>query len=182
MSSKMIDADTMEKNAADRHGASAGQIEASSIEATGVLNELIKLMGYGDWQVVSRCEQNEKDGDRLVLEIQGEGAEAIIGEKGQTLDALQFIVSKVINRNRQEWVPILVDACGYRRRREEALVQLALRLSEQVTKTGKTVAVNPMSAHDRRVMHLALEHTPGVTTQSEGEGENRRILIMPSRD
>lgn len=76
----------------------------------------------------------------------------------------------------------MIDIGGYRERRVDALKQLAERLREQVTKAGKTVAVNPMSAHDRRVIHMALRETPGVITKSEGEGESRRLLIVPTGD
>jgi len=75
--------------------------------------------------------------------------------------------------------PIVIDSDGYRQRRNDALVQLAHRLREKATRSGKIVAVNPMSAHDRRIIHLALKDVPDVSTRSEGEGAFRRLLIVP---
>ena len=76
---------------------------------------------------------------------------------------------------------MVVDSDGYRERRIEALRELAERLGDKAARTGKIVAVNPMSAHDRRVIHMALRETPGISTRSEGEGEERRLLIVPER-
>jgi len=140
-----------------------------------VLRELLRLMGY-QLEVSAHSEP-----DRLVLEISGAEAGLLIGKKGQTLDALQFLINKMVSRETEQ-KPIVVDSNGYRQRRIEALQQLAVRLSEKAQRSGKVVAVNPMSAHDRRIIHLALKETPGVTTRSEGEGVFRRLLIVPTDD
>jgi spoIIIJ-associated protein len=144
-------------------------------DPVALLRELLRLMGY-ELEVSARSEP-----DRLVLEISGAEAGLLIGKKGQTLDALQFLLNKMVSRETEQ-KPIVVDSNGYRQRRVEALQQLANRLSEKAQRTGKVVAVNPMSAHDRRIIHLALKETPGVTTRSEGEGVFRRLLIVPSAD
>jgi spoIIIJ-associated protein len=148
--------------------------QSSDDEAPGrVLQEIVRLMGYD-------VEVDTADGDeRLLLDLRGTEAASLIGKKGQTLDALQFVLNKIFRRDTDDRKPIIVDSGGYRQRRTEALVQLAHRLCEKATKSGKIVAVNPMSAHDRRVIHLALKETPGVTTRSEGEGIYRRLLIVP---
>ena len=119
---------------------------------------------------------------RIVLNIQGDDATELIGPKGQLLDALQFIVNRVLNRRSRDRRPAFVDCGGYRQRRVDALQELAERLREKASDSGKTVVVNPMSAHDRRVIHMALRDTPEVSTRSEGEGSMRRVLIVPNSD
>jgi len=116
--------------------------------------------------------------DRVLLNISGPESALLIGKKGQTLDSIQFLLNKMLSRD-GDHLPVVVDSNGYRERRVEALVQLAHRLCEKAVRSGKIVAVNPMSAHDRRIIHLALKETPGVTTRSEGEGIYRRLLIVP---
>jgi spoIIIJ-associated protein len=117
-----------------------------------------------------------------VLEVAGSETGLVIGKKGQTLDALQFLMNKIINRDREGRKPIVVDSEGYRVRRADSLVELALRLGEKAVRTHRTITVNPMSPHDRRIIHLALDKVPGVTTRSEGEGAFRRLLIIPEPD
>jgi spoIIIJ-associated protein len=129
--------------------------------------------------ISSAVVQANDDGEELRLEVNGEELDFLIGKKGETLDAVQFLVNKMMGQAGEDRRPIVVDALGYRRRRAESLVELALRLSREVIETGKTVALNPMSPHDRRIIHMALRNTVGVVTQSEGEGVNRRLLIAP---
>jgi spoIIIJ-associated protein len=147
-----------------------------SAEARGLLHDILTLMGY-----TLEIETSEEE-ERIVLDIQGEDAADLIGRKGQTLDSLQFIVNRALNRRMHDRRPVVVDSGGYRQRRIDALKELADRLGDKAARTGKIVAVNPMSAHDRRVIHMALRETPGVTTRSEGEGPTRRLLIVPTSD
>jgi spoIIIJ-associated protein len=123
--------------------------------------------------------------ERITLDVKGPDAGLIIGKKGQTLDSLQYLVAKVTYRG-QEGVdgtkPIQVDTESYRARRAESLVAMAQRLSEKVIRTRRPVEVDPMSAADRRVIHMALATVPGVETRSEGEGMDRRLIIFPAPD
>ncbi len=123
-----------------------------------------------------------EDPERIVLDGAGSEAGLVIGKKGQTLDALQYLVNKIINRDRDGRKPILVDSEGYRGRREESLVELAHRLADKARRTGKPVAADPMSPADRRVIHVALANTPGLTTRSEGEGIYRHLVIIPTSE
>ncbi|HOJ50948.1 MAG TPA: RNA-binding cell elongation regulator Jag/EloR [Syntrophales bacterium] len=117
--------------------------------------------------------------DRIVLDVKGDGGGLLIGKKGQNLDAIQHIVNKAINRQGNGKKMIVIDVESYRKRREEALVTLAHRLAQQVKKTKKKVTVGNMNAHDRRIIHLALQGDSSLTTKSRGEGELRKIVIMP---
>jgi spoIIIJ-associated protein len=132
----------------------------------------VDLMENGDDDPPSdiRIEVNGKDSDRL------------IGKKGQTLGALQFLVNRVVNRPQLPRRHILIDAGGYRTRRESALAAMALRLGQQAAQEGKIITFEPMSAQDRRVVHLALAKFPGVVTKSEGKGATRRVQIIPVRE
>jgi spoIIIJ-associated protein len=149
-----------------------------------VLGAILERMG-----IPATIEERE-EADRTVLDIHGDEAGLVIGKKGATLEALQFLVSKIVHRGSEGEAgssklptkPVVVDAGGYRVRREEALIELANRLGEKARQTGRTITVNPMSPHERRIIHITLDKVPGVTTRSEGEGIFRRLLIIPAPD
>jgi len=119
--------------------------------------------------------------DAIVLNIQGDGGGLLIGKRGQNLDALQYLVNKATNRSGEDRKMIIIDTEAYRKRREDALVSLAERLGQKVKKTRKAVTVSHMNAHDRRIIHLTLQTDSSLTTKSRGEGEYRKIIIMPAR-
>jgi spoIIIJ-associated protein len=116
------------------------------------------------------------------IEVTGRDANRLIGNKGETLAAMQFLTNRVINRPTLRRRHILIDADGYRARREGALSSMAQRLGEQAVAEGKIITFEPMSAQDRRVVHLALAKFPGVVTKSEGKGATRRVQIIPVRE
>lgn len=117
----------------------------------------------------------------LQLDISGPECGIIIGRGGETLSALQYLTSLVVNRHRSEPVHTHVDAGGYRKRYEESLASLARRTAAKVARSGRTFEMKPMSPADRRVIHFALQNFRGVETFSEGEGEERRVIIAPTR-
>lgn len=119
--------------------------------------------------------------ERLVLDVSGPDAGRAIGKKGQTLDALQFIVNKVVNRFPENRCYVVVDSGDYRDRHEKNLVSMARREAKRAVQQGRTITLSPMPARDRRLIHLSLAKFPGVTTKSDGEGLGRRITIIPSR-
>ncbi|PKN71649.1 MAG: hypothetical protein CVU54_01075 [Deltaproteobacteria bacterium HGW-Deltaproteobacteria-12] len=119
--------------------------------------------------------------EKIIFNIEGDGSGLLIGKRGQNLDAIQYILSKAINRADNERKMIMVDSEAYRKRREESLLVLAQRIREKVKKTKKPVSLSNMNAHDRRIIHLALQEDETLTTKSRGEGEYRKIVILPAR-
>jgi spoIIIJ-associated protein len=117
----------------------------------------------------------------IQLEISGRDSGRIIGKKGQVLSALQYLTNRVVNRPGLEKRYVTVDAEGYRSRRDDTLTTMAKRLGKQAVTEGKIITFEPMNPRDRRVIHLALAKFEGVVTKSEGEGEDRRVQIIPVR-
>lgn len=148
--------------------------------AAAFLRQVVNAMGM-------RCEVHlEEPGDDdepsdIYLAIEGADASRLIGKKGQTLGALQYVVHRVVNRPGLSRRHVLVDAEGYTARREDSLAAMARRLGKQAVDDGKIITFEPMNPRDRRVVHLALAKFPGVVTQSAGEGEERRVQIIPVR-
>lgn len=114
------------------------------------------------------------------LEITGEELGLLIGRRGETLDALEYLVDRIVNRPPHERIRIILDAEGYRERTAEQLREMALRLAEKAARTGERIPCRPMNARDRRDIHLALRDEAGVETFSEGEGAFRRVVISPA--
>jgi len=113
------------------------------------------------------------------LNIISNGSGLLIGKRGKTLSALQFLVSKIVSRQAGENVSVIVDTEQYRSKRELSLNELARQLSEKVKKSHRSLTTGPMSAQDRRVIHLALKEDHEVRTKSKGEGNLRRVVIYP---
>ncbi len=144
-------------------------------EAIEVLDGMLARMDL-DTEIAVR----END-ERVVLDITGPDSGRAIGRKGQTLDALQFLVNKVVNRFPSGRRHIVVDSGDYRDRHDKGLVSLAKRQAKRAVQQGRVITLEPMNARDRRVIHLSLAKFPGVTTKSDGEGLGRRIQIIPGR-
>lgn len=121
------------------------------------------------------------DRDHLTLKITGGNAGILIGRKGQTLDAMQFLTDKIINRQSEARVRVKVDVEGYIETRKSNLRHLALKMAEKAKKTGRPATINQMSAQDRRIVHLALKDDNRVRTQSMGDGYYRRLVIFPKK-
>ncbi|MDX9821237.1 MAG: RNA-binding cell elongation regulator Jag/EloR [Syntrophales bacterium] len=123
----------------------------------------------------------EETADSIVLNIRGDGGGLLIGRRGQNLDAIQFLVNKAVNRDPESRKIVTVDTESYRKRREESLVALAKKVGDKVKKTRKAVSLSHMNAHDRRIIHLALQEDTELVTKSKGESDFRKIVIMPAR-
>ncbi len=121
------------------------------------------------------------EADRLTLCIEGGNSGILIGRKGQTLDAMQFLTDKIINRKSEARVRVRVDIEGYMETRKSNLKHLAYKMADRAKKTGRPATINQMSAQDRRIVHLALKDDTKVRTQSMGEGYYRRLVIFPKK-
>ena len=154
-------------------------------EATkSILETLLSLMGVSASVVPSTkllVEGEEGTTDSVTLEIRGEDLGILIGRRGQTLSCLQYIVRLIVAHKTKAWLPIIIDVEGYKQRRYEALQALAWRMAEQVKAKGAPFTLEPMSAYERRIVHLALVDHPDVTTESIGEGEARKVVILPKK-
>ena len=115
--------------------------------------------------------------EQLRMQMAGENMSLLIGRRGETLDALQYLTSLNINRGRDEYLRVSIDTENYRAKREEALRKLAVRMAGRAKKSGKRVALEPMNPYERRILHSALQNDPEVTTHSEGEEPYRRVII-----
>jgi len=150
--------------------------------ARGILEVLLSMMGVAA-SVVSPARSFVKDEGEatapIALDIEGDDLGILIGRRGQTLSCLQYIVRLIVGHRTEAWMPIIIDVEGYKRRRYEALQALARRMAEQVKAERTPFTLEPMSAYERRIIHLTLAEHPDVTTQSIGEGEARKVVILP---
>jgi spoIIIJ-associated protein len=121
------------------------------------------------------------EGETIYLNIKGDGSGLLIGRHGQTLDAIQYIVGRIVGKQLGEKRMVVVDTERYRERRKENLEQLAQRMGEKAKSTGRPVSLQPMSASDRRIVHLALKNDREIETRSEGEGGLKNIKIIPRK-
>jgi len=117
----------------------------------------------------------------VVVDIRGNDLSILIGRKAETLNALQYITNLIIGRHLEKWVPLQIDVEGYRARRELALKNLAERMAEQARSSGRRQVLEPMSANERRLIHIALREDESVVTESIGEEPNRKVTICPRK-
>ncbi len=149
--------------------------------ARGALLELLTMMGLEDVRVDVR-EAEAAPGEReapLVLDVHGPDVSVLIGHRGETLAALQHIARLIVGQEMASRTNLVVDVDGYKARREESLRRLAERLAEQAVRTNRRVVLEPMPPHERRIVHLTLREHPQVTTESIGEGDRRKVTIIP---
>lgn len=132
-------------------------------------------------EVEAALELRMDDDGMGYIHIVGDELGLVIGRRGQTLDALQFLTNQAANRQGGAWVRIVLDAGGYRERRAEALEALAARMADRAVRQGRKVALEPMNAFERRIIHMSLAEDDAVETESEGEDPYRRVVILPKR-
>ena len=140
--------------------------------ATAYLGRLIGILGATDYQIVP----TPKD-ELVVLDIRGENLGVVIGRRGETLDALQYLTILASNRGEENYCRISVDCCGYREKRKEALESLADKTAKKVLKTGRRVTLEPMNPYERRIIHSKVAETTGVNSHSTGEEPFRKVVI-----
>jgi len=150
--------------------------------AQGVLQDMLnrlKIKGsVSVHQAEAADEQDEEDGPPLVLDIRGDDLGVLIGRRGETLSALQYLTRLIVSNKAARNVNLVVDVEGYKARREQQLRQLAQRMAERVATTRKPVALEPMPPNERRIVHLTLRDHPVVTTESVGRDEDRKVTII----
>ncbi len=121
------------------------------------------------------CEGRLENG--ISFELIGENAGTLIGRRGDTLDALQYLTSMIANRGDKDYVRLTIDTCGYREKRRKALQELAQHISRNVLKSGRSIALEPMNPYERRIIHSAVTEIEGVSSHSSGEEPNRKVII-----
>ncbi len=158
--------------------ASEDEEETEETEKAQKAQEALQgLIGWLSEQAT--VEIKEETSERILLEIHGDKTGLLIGKRGQTLDALQFLANKMVNRSRDSAKRIEVDMEQYRKRREQSLQNMAVRLGQKVKKKRKPITIEAMNAHDRRIIHLTLKNDRALETKSVGKGEMRKLVIHP---
>lgn len=142
-----------------------------------VQNLLTKMKVKADVNARILDPEDENDRSMVLIEITGKDLSILIGRRAETLNALQYITSLMVNQEMGTWMPLMIDVQGYRFRRERQLRQLARRLADQVVQTGRKQVLEPMPANERRLIHLELRYHPFVTTESVGEEPHRKTTI-----
>jgi spoIIIJ-associated protein len=162
-------------------------METSAVEPNSNREDLAEkasdfLLGLLERMGISADIDIKDDNDRTVLEIQTADTELIIGRRGVVIDAIQHLVNKAVfkERSTEKGKPLVVDAGGFRDKQVERLRGIATKMAEKALQTKQIVELQPMSPHDRRIVHMAIAEIEGLSSRSEGEGEDRHILLVPA--
>ncbi len=139
---------------------------------------LTGMLGRAD---IPATVNSEVRNSKIFLTIQGDGSGLLIGKRGMTLDAIQFIVNKVVNRDPANRIPVIIDTENYRHRREAKLTSIAHRLGDRAKRHRTTVTTEPLNPQERRVVYIALQNDPDLVAKSEGDGSLKRVLIFPNK-
>ncbi len=153
------------------------QVVAVAIEVVTELLEKMRIQAEVSAHFVEP--EDELDEKLLWVDVEGNDLSILIGRRSETLNALQYISSLIINKQMGKLIPLMIDVQGYRDRRTNQIKGLALRMAEQCVKQNRRQMLEPMSAHERRIVHLALRNHPDVYTESVGEGSSRKVTILP---
>jgi spoIIIJ-associated protein len=148
----------------------------SMVVAQETLEKIISLIS-ADTRISA-----ERKADEIILNITGNNTGILIGHRGKTLEAIEYIVNKAVNKASEKKVRVIVDSENYRKRRDESLKTLAFQMAEKAKKTNRTATIDPISPRDRRIVHLALKGDHRISTKSEGEGLFKRIFIIPNKE
>ena len=175
-------------------GAEQATVRVTPLSQSGEESEVAALAKQILEELLSRMELNARvelrsspleeaslETQPIALEVKGDELGILIGRRGETLASLQYIVRLIIAHHQKARVPLTIDVEGYKQRRYRALRELALNLAQKAKSTGQSLTLEPMPADERRVVHLALSVHPDVTTQSVGEGEVRKVVILPRK-
>ena len=163
----------------EQAGEPAGEQTAAAL-ATVAVGRILEAAGVNVTRTLRSAHDPEAGGP--VIDLAGEDSGLLIGRRGQTLQALQFLVTLIVRKQSGEDVRVVLDVENYRQRRETSLRDMAEKVASRVAETNRSITLEPMSPADRRIIHTSLAENPGVRTESAGEGENRKVTIMPQRD
>ena len=152
----------------------ADQVDADSAagKAQAFLKELTQLMGVDVEVAVGTDAENN-----VFVQMTGDTLGILIGRRGETLDALQYLTSLKVNRGKDDYTRVTLDTENYRAKREDTLIRLANRMANRAVKTGRKVSLEPMNPYERRIIHSALQANDAVDTHSEGDEPNRHVVI-----
>ncbi len=149
--------------------------ETTARRARDIVNKVIQAMN-----LTADITVTEKD-EKIIININGKDLGILIGRRGETLDALQYLVNLSANKNLEKRKRVLIDIEGYRKRREETLRKLAFKLAEKAKQRGRNIVLEPMNSMERRIIHTALQNRDDIYTFSEGEEPYRKIIISPKK-
>ena len=159
--------------------AESGEQSAAAL-ATAAVGRILQAAGVNVTRTLRSAHDPKAGGP--VIDLAGEDSGLLIGRRGQTLQALQFLVTLIVRKQMGEDVRVVLDVENYRQRRENSLRDMAAKVASRVAQTNRSITLEPMSPADRRIIHTSLAQHPGVRTESAGEGDNRKVTIMPRRD
>jgi spoIIIJ-associated protein len=137
-----------------------------------------RMIGHLGWELAVRVEEVEDETIRV--DLSGEDRDIVLRNRAEVLEALQYLLNRTFGRENRDAQRILVDCNGYRARKEAELREIALRVSDRVRRTGAREELGLMNPYERRIVHLAVAETEGVTTVSAGEGVMKRVIILPA--
>ncbi len=155
-----------------------GETTAAGV-ATATVGRILEAAGVNVSRTLRAANDPESGGP--IIDLAGEDSGLLIGRRGQTLAALQFLVNLIVRKQFDD-VRVVLDVENYRQRRESSLRDMATTVAARVAQTNRSITLEPMPPADRRIIHTTLTDHPGVSTESTGEGEGRKVMIMPKRD
>jgi spoIIIJ-associated protein len=165
-----------------RDGESQPEHDVLLDRTESVVSKMLHLLNL-QAQVSAHYGSTERDGRHNIhVDIRGNDLSVLIGRRSETLSAFQYIASLIVGKEEQQFVQLTVDVEGYRDRREKQLIQMAMRMADQVTKSGRRQTLEPMPSAERRIIHIALRDHPAVKTESTGEEPYRKVMILPKED
>ena len=148
-------------------------VKAAEAKIKEFLSQVFGAMNMNVEIIVKEAEEK----DMLDVELKGDDMGVLIGKRGQTLDALQYLTNLAANKGRKDWNRVILDAENYRQRRRETLEKLARHLAQRVKRSGRKAMLEPMNPYERKIVHMSLQNDPEVTTYSEGEEPYRKVII-----
>jgi len=169
---------SVDRNDAGIPTTSAGETTAAGV-ATDAVGHILEAAGVNVTRTLRSAHDPESGGP--IIDLAGEDSGLLIGRKGQTLQALQFLVNLIV-RKQFDGVRVVLDVENYRQRREASLREMATKIAERVAQTNRRITLEPMPPADRRIIHTTLTDHPSVATESTGEGDGRKVTIRPKRD